>query len=138
MVNIEKIEVIECNSPTLSFGEKSEFSKLRVELSSELPDIHETRPKKRKKRNHTTISDLMMNFYWLRQLLNQTRQQETAFQVAAPSEWNNLPKSLRLENDLKYFKTKLKTFLFQKAYYYFINFLLFSIYITLTFNFLPL
>ena len=80
----------------------------------------------------------MMNFYWLHQLLNQTRQQETAFQVAAPSEWNNLPKSLRLENDLKYFKTKLKTFLFQKAYYYFINFLLFSIYITLTFNFLPL
>ena len=42
---------------------------------------------------------------------------DRAFQVAAPSEWNKLPKSLRLENDLKSFKTKLKTFLFQKAYY---------------------
>ena len=41
---------------------------------------------------------------------------DRAFQVAAPSEWNKLPKSLRLENDLKSFKTKLKTFLFQKAY----------------------
>ena len=39
------------------------------------------------------------------------------FQVAAPFEWNKLPKSLRLENDLKSFKTKPKTFLFQKAYY---------------------
>ena len=42
---------------------------------------------------------------------------DRAFQVAAPSEWNKLPKSLRLENDLKSFKTKLKTYLFQKAYY---------------------
>ena len=42
---------------------------------------------------------------------------DRAFQVAAPFEWNKLPKSLRLENDLKSFKTKLKTFLFQKAYY---------------------
>ena len=28
------------------------------------------------KKNHDTISDLMMNFYWLHQILNQTRQQE--------------------------------------------------------------
>ena len=41
---------------------------------------------------------------------------------------NKLPKSLRLENDVKSSKTKLKAFLFQKAYYEFINFLLFSIY----------
>ena len=41
---------------------------------------------------------------------------DRAFQVAAPSDGNKLPKSLRLENDLKSFKTKLKTFLFQKAY----------------------
>ena len=43
----------------------------------------------------------MMKFYWLHQLLNQTRQQETAFQVPAPFEWNKLPKSLRLEKDLR-------------------------------------
>ena len=43
----------------------------------------------------------MMKFYWLHHLLNQTRQQETAFQVAAPFEWSKLPKSLRLEKDLR-------------------------------------
>ena len=58
-----------------------------------------------------------MKFYWLHQLLNQTRQQETAFQVAEPFEWNKLSKSLRLEKDLKSFKTEFKTFIFQKAYY---------------------
>ena len=39
---------------------------------------------------------------------------DRAFQVAAPFEWNKLPKSLRLEKDLKYFKTKLMTFSFLK------------------------
>ena len=42
---------------------------------------------------------------------------DRAFQVAAPFEWNKLLKSLKLEKDLKSFKTKLKTFLFQKAYH---------------------
>ena len=35
---------------------------------------------------------------------------DRAFQVAAPFKWNKLPKSLRLEKDLKSFKTKLKAF----------------------------
>ena len=42
---------------------------------------------------------------------------DKAFQLAAPSGWNKLPKSLTLENDLKSFKTKLKTYAFQKAYH---------------------
>ena len=39
---------------------------------------------------------------------------DRAFQMAAPLEWNKLPKSLRLEKYLKYFKTKLMTFSFLK------------------------
>ena len=40
---------------------------------------------------------------------------DRAFQVAAPFEWNKLPKSLRLEKDLKSFKTKLKTSFISKS-----------------------
>ena len=44
---------------------------------------------------------------------------DRAFQVAVISRYNKLPKSLRLENNLKSFETKLiiKTFLFQEDYY---------------------
>ena len=58
-----------------------------------------------------------------------TRRDKEAFLVAAPFEWNKLLKSLRLEKDLISFKTKFKTFLFQKAYYsLFFTFLLSLIY----------
>ena len=54
---------------------------------------------------------------------------DRSFQLAAPFEWNKLLKSLRLEKDLLSFKTKFKTFLFQKAYYnLFFTFLLSLIY----------
>ena len=50
---------------------------------------------------------------------------DRAFQVAAPSEWNKLAKSLRLENDLKSFKTKLKKFISKSLLLIFFNFLTF-------------
>ena len=41
---------------------------------------------------------------------------DRAFCVAAPTVWNNLPKSIRKEQDFKKFKSLLKTFLFKTAY----------------------
>ena len=41
---------------------------------------------------------------------------ERAFQYAAPDLWNKLPLDARLEADIHKFKTKLKSFLFRKAY----------------------
>ena len=59
------------------------------------------------RRNHYIIFDLMMKFYWLQQLLNQTRQQERdLFNWQHPLNGKKLPKSLRLEKDLISFKTK--------------------------------
>ena len=54
---------------------------------------------------------------------------DRAFQVAAPFEWNKLPKSLRLGKDLKSFKTKLiiRHFYFKKLINFF-TFLLSPIY----------
>ena len=37
---------------------------------------------------------------------------DRAFQVAAPTLWNKLPSTLRMETSLKPFKTKLKTLLY--------------------------
>ena len=48
-------------------------------------------------RNHDTISDLMMNFYWLHQLLNQTRQQETAI-----FKWLHPLNGVNFQNHLDY------------------------------------
>lgn len=41
---------------------------------------------------------------------------DRAFCVAAPTVWNNLPESIRKEQDFKKFKSLLKTFLFKTAY----------------------
>ena len=41
---------------------------------------------------------------------------DRAFCVAAPTAWNNLPESIRKEQDFKKFKSLLKTFLFKTAY----------------------
>ena len=41
---------------------------------------------------------------------------DRAFTAAAPSLWNKLPSAIRDEDNLKRFKSKLKTFLFRIAY----------------------
>ena len=41
---------------------------------------------------------------------------ERAFTAAAPSLWNKLPSAIREEDNLKRFKSKLKTFLFRVAH----------------------
>ena len=41
---------------------------------------------------------------------------DRAFTAAAPSLWNKLPSAIRDEDNLKRFKSKLKTFLFRVAY----------------------
>ena len=41
---------------------------------------------------------------------------DRAFCVAATTVWNNLPESIRKEQDFKEFKSLLKTFLFKTAY----------------------
>ena len=40
-----------------------------------------------------------------------------AFSVSGPSLWNDLPQEIRDSNSFSIFKRKLKTYLFQKAYY---------------------
>ena len=42
---------------------------------------------------------------------------ERAFQFAAPYLWNQLPMDTRAETDINAFKSKLKSFLFRKAYF---------------------
>ena len=42
---------------------------------------------------------------------------ERAFSVAAPRAWNSLPVDIRMITDTKLFKKKLKTFLFNSAYW---------------------
>ena len=39
-----------------------------------------------------------------------------AFQIAAPSIWNNLPSPIKESENIKSFKKNLKTFLFKKSY----------------------
>ena len=41
---------------------------------------------------------------------------ERSFSVAAPTLWNSLPDSLRLNDNLNVFKKRLKTLLFKQAY----------------------
>ena len=39
-----------------------------------------------------------------------------AFSVAGPTKWNRLPKHIRLAPTIEYFKSKLKTYLFDIAF----------------------
>ena len=41
---------------------------------------------------------------------------DRAFTAAAPSLWNKLPCAIREEDNFNHFKSKLKTFLFRKAF----------------------
>ena len=42
---------------------------------------------------------------------------DRAFMFAAPKLWNNLPRDIRESSSINSFKSKLKTFLFKKAFY---------------------
>ena len=42
---------------------------------------------------------------------------DRAFMFAAPKLWNNLPRNIRESSSINSFKSKLKTFLFKKAFY---------------------
>ena len=42
---------------------------------------------------------------------------DRAFMFAAPKLWNNLPRDIRESSFINSFKSKLKTFLFKKAFY---------------------
>ena len=42
---------------------------------------------------------------------------DRSFSVFGPTSWNDLPTSLRLQNDLNIFKKELKTYLFRKVFY---------------------
>ena len=46
-----------------------------------------------------------------------TQYGDRAFQYSAPYLWNKLPLEARVETDIAVFKSKLKTFLFRKAYF---------------------
>ena len=45
-----------------------------------------------------------------------TKLGERAFSSAGPTAWNNLPVSIRMDNDIKSFKRNLKTHLFRAAF----------------------
>ena len=42
---------------------------------------------------------------------------DRAFMLAAPKLWNNLPRDIRESSSINSFKSKLKRFLFKKAFY---------------------
>ena len=48
--------------------------------------------------------------------VTKTKGAENSFSCASTTIWNKLPLDLRMEGNIKTFKSKLKTFLFQSAY----------------------
>ena len=60
--------------------------------------------------------DLTLNITFAPTIKTRKTLGDRAFCVAAPTVWNNLPKSIRKEQDFKKFKSLLKTFLFKTAY----------------------